>query len=139
MPPESRGPGSPEDWLRHARSDLAMCGMKRTRSVLAETLCFHAQQAAEKALKAVLVAQGTALLKTHNLRTLLDQLQQTLLIPAEVLSAAALSDYAVEARYPTAREPITASELREARLLAEATVRWAASAIRRRGNQEEGS
>ena len=34
------------------------CGMPKTRRILYQHLCFHAQQAAEKALKAVLVAKG---------------------------------------------------------------------------------
>ena len=35
-----------------------------------ETLCFHAQQAAEKAIKAVLVAEGADLPRTHDLGVL---------------------------------------------------------------------
>ena len=53
MPPDSDGPGGGEDWLRHARSDLALASaVGPVGDILAETLCFHAQQAAEKALKA---------------------------------------------------------------------------------------
>ena len=72
MPPERAEPGSPADWLRHARSDLAYAMAPLPPEGLLEGQCFHAQQAAEKAIKAVLVAQGTSVPRTHNLKTLLE-------------------------------------------------------------------
>jgi len=60
MPAEDRMPGSPPDWLHRARSDLNLARLSRPEGVLLEDLCFHAQQAAEKALKAVLVANSVA-------------------------------------------------------------------------------
>ncbi len=53
MRPDTFVPGSPEDWMHHARSDLAVAKIGRNNDVLFETLCFHAQQAVEKSLKAV--------------------------------------------------------------------------------------
>jgi HEPN domain-containing protein len=42
-----------QTWLEHARSDLNLGrAALRTRGVLPEDACFHAQQCAEKALKA---------------------------------------------------------------------------------------
>lgn len=71
--------GSPEDWLLRAHSDLALaCGRLR-RSVLPEDLCFHAQQAVEKSLKAVLISRGIDFPRTHNLRMLIDVLPETVL------------------------------------------------------------
>ena len=56
MPRDNLTIGSADDWLRHAESDLSLAQIKRNGDeILIETLCFHAQQAAEKALKAVLV------------------------------------------------------------------------------------
>jgi len=57
MSPEGRFPGSPADWLRYAHSDLELARVGRAPHVLLEELCFHAHQAAEKAIKAVLVAK----------------------------------------------------------------------------------
>jgi hypothetical protein len=34
-------PGSPEDWLRHARSDLALARPRHDPAILLATLCFH--------------------------------------------------------------------------------------------------
>ena len=45
MPLDPPTPGSPEDWLRHARSDLALAQQWQVPDVLLATLCFHAQQA----------------------------------------------------------------------------------------------
>lgn len=129
MPPEAYAPGSPADWLRHAYSDLALAGITPLPQVLLEQLCFHAQQAAEKALKGILVACNVAVPRTHNLRTLFDLLPVDLLVPSDVQLAAGLSDYAVASRYPGVSEPVEAEECREAVDLAEAVVYWAERVI----------
>lgn len=51
-------PGSPESWLVYANSDLALAKSAAGPGILLESLCFHAQQAAEKAIKAVLIHSG---------------------------------------------------------------------------------
>ena len=59
MPPSLRSASDPAEWLRHARSNLSRCRSdRRLPEVLFEDLCFDAQQAAEKAVKAVLVLRG---------------------------------------------------------------------------------
>ena len=95
MAPERAEPGSPADWLRHARSDLAYATAPRPPGGLPEGLCFHAQQAAEKAIKAVLVAQGIAVPRTHNLTSLLEHVVLPLRGPPEVEEAVVLTEYAV--------------------------------------------
>lgn len=47
----------PRTWLLHARSDLNLAS-SRFPEVLYEQLCFHAQQAAEKSIKAVLIDEA---------------------------------------------------------------------------------
>ncbi len=74
-------PGTPGDWLRYARSDLALARAPVSKEVLLEVLCFHAQQATEKALKAVLINRGMTAPWTHNLRTLLDLLPPDVAAP----------------------------------------------------------
>ena len=125
MPPEVPAPGSPGDWLRYAYSDLELAGVERSSRVLLEALCFHAQQAAEKALKAVLIACGISFPRTHNVRTLLDLLPQDIILPADVEVAASLTDYAVLSRYPGDVEPVTEEEYQEAVRLAGVVVLWA--------------
>ena len=47
-------PEDPREWLNRARSNLALAKAKR-KGVYLEDLCFDAQQAAEKAIKALLI------------------------------------------------------------------------------------
>jgi len=130
MPHEGRFPGSPADWLRHAYSDLELARVRRPPKVLFEELCFHAQQAVEKALKAVLIAKGIPPAKTHNIRTLLDLLPQEVIPPKEVEDAASLTDYAVISRYPGDFESIDEKEYKETVQLAEIVVLWAERIIK---------
>ncbi len=125
MSPEAFPPGSPADWLRHAESDLALARSTATPKVLLEDLCFHAQQAAEKALKAVLLAKDISLPRTHSIRMLLDLLPEDLDVPETVEGAAVLTEYAVTSRYPSATEPVDDGEHLESVALAEAVLSWA--------------
>ncbi len=66
-----------------------------------DAACFHAQQCAEKHLKALLQEEAIPFGKTHNLSLLLDLLQErhpTLELHRPAL--AILNAYAVEYRYP---------------------------------------
>jgi HEPN domain-containing protein len=126
MPPE---PGSPADWLRHARSDLSVARRTGDPDTLLETLCFHAQQAVEKCLKAVLVSRDIAPPATHNLKTLIEKLPSDLELPAYVVDAAALTDYAVTARYPLAYEEVDEEEYMDALRTAERVMLWAGKAV----------
>ena len=71
MPLDPPAPGSPEDWLRHARSDLALAQQRQVPEVLLAALCFHAQQAVEKALKGFLDARLGTHPKSHSLEQML--------------------------------------------------------------------
>lgn len=127
MPPESPPPGSSGDWLRRAQSDFISAQGPQPRDVLLEDLCFHAQQAAEKALKAVLVSRLIPPPRTHNIGVLLDRAAKELFIPSYLYDGISLTDYAVHARYPAEREPIQEEEYHEAIRLAETFVQWAES------------
>ena len=63
--------GSPEDWLRHAKADLALATAPLPEDGLYSILCFHAQQTAEKSIKAVLVFRGIEFPKAHSLTRLI--------------------------------------------------------------------
>jgi HEPN domain-containing protein len=131
MPVDVKDAGSPQHWLRHARSDLALCGMPKTRSILFQHLCFHAQQAAEKALKAVLVAKGVRFPKTHDLAFLMQLLPPAVAVPPPLINLPALNQYAVQQRYPGESPKITRKDYRVAAMLSEETVSWAARCIAR--------
>ncbi|MGH8546041.1 MAG: HEPN domain-containing protein [Gammaproteobacteria bacterium] len=122
--------GKPEDWLRRAKGNLARAKQTKPKDAFWEDLCFDAQQAAEKSIKAILVFRQIEFRKTHDLRgllTLLDSGGNP--IPEEIRKADDLTDYAVETRYPGLSEPVGATEYREAVRLAETVVRWAGEQI----------
>lgn len=131
MPPEHRDPTKPAEWLRRARSNLAKAKADRSLpEVLYEDLCFDAQQAAEKAIKALLVYQNVPFPKTHDIMDLLTLLHQSGMdVPEEIRHADLLTGYAVETRYPGMSEEVTAEDYAEALALAERVVRWVESII----------
>lgn len=129
MPPPDPPPGSAEDWLRRAHSDLALARLPRPPGVLLEDLCYHSQQAAEKALKAVLIARSRTVPRTHSIPRLLELMPAQVAVPETVQEAAILTDYAVSARYPGLLEPIEEDELERAISLAESVVAWAKAQI----------
>ena len=100
MPPEHRDPTKPAEWLRRARSNLAKAKADRNLpEVLYEDLCFDAQQAAEKALKALLVYRNVPFPKTHDIMDLLTILHQSVMdVPEEIRHTDFLTGYAVETR-----------------------------------------
>lgn len=135
MPPDYRDPTKPEEWLRRARSNLARARAGRQQpEVLYEDLCFDAQQAAEKAIKALLVHRGVPFPKTHALADLLTLVAESGIgVPEKLRDASVLTDYAVEARYPGVYEDVTEEDHAEAVRLAEQVVAWAESLIRPKG------
>lgn len=92
-------------WLRHARSNLALARQPKPDEALWEDLCFDAQQAAEKAVKAVLVLDTVDFPRTHQIGELLAIARQSgRHVPEELGRADTLSEYAVTTRYrPEAR------------------------------------
>lgn len=115
MPLESRIPGSPSDWLRRARSDLELAKVPLPSGVLYEDLCFHAQQAAEKAIKSVYRAAGREFRYTHDLAELLDGLEgEGVAVPETVREAVDLTEFAWQARYPGPAEPASDADYRRA-------------------------
>src|SRR5574341_1919040 len=98
--PKRYPPEDPREWLNRARSNLTLAKAKR-KGVYLEDLCFDAQQAAEKAIKALLVKKGVAFPYVHDIAHLLTLVEQTALqIPDPVRRAEDLTRYAVVTRYP---------------------------------------
>jgi HEPN domain-containing protein len=59
-------------WLRKAESDLGNARLCLAAGESLDTACFHCQQAAEKSLKAYLIAKGQPFPFVHDLDKLLD-------------------------------------------------------------------
>ena len=131
MPQDRPVPGSAEDWLTRAEGDLALTRAPLPEGAFYEDLCFHAQQGAEKALKAVYQYFGKRFRYTHDLDELITGLQnEGITVPPEVADASLLTSYAWEARYPGLSEPVTEEEYREAMRQAEVVVSWAREMIK---------
>ena len=81
----------PLAWVAKAEEDYAVaCSSLRRKPPFVYTACFHAQQCAEKYLKAMLVAQKKTFSKTHDLLALKDQCEKAgivLTIDARALNA----------------------------------------------------
>lgn len=122
--------GSAEEWLNRAKSNLALAKQPKSEEIYFEDLCFETQQAAEKALKAVLISKKITFRFVHDLAELLTLLEQNgINLPEDIRTAAALTDYSVEERYLGPFEPVTENEFKEALHIAEAVIVWAESQI----------
>ena len=127
--PERYPPSDCREWLNRARSNLAL-----TRSgeadVYLEDLCFNAQQAVEKALKALLIKSDIEFPYTHSIAELLTLLQGAgHVLPDFVKKAAGLTHFAVILRYPHMFSPVRQEEYEQAAAIAEQVVRWVESFI----------
>ena len=124
-PPERFPPDDPREWLNRARSNLAMA-KNRVPDAYLEDLCFEAQQAAEKAIKAVMIRRNIEFPYVHDLAHLLSLLEEVgEIIPESVLQAEELTSYAVDTRYPGLSNPVEEQEYVDAVEIAETVVRWA--------------
>jgi HEPN domain-containing protein len=120
MSPKVNPEGTPEEWLRRAKGNLALAGQRKPKDAYWEDLCFEAQQGAEKAVKAVLLFRRIDFPKTHDIGELLAILGQSgQAVPQNLWGADDLSQYAVETRYPGLAEPVTRDEYRKALSLAQ--------------------
>lgn len=110
-----------QQWLSKARKDLQAASVLLAADLDDyENVGFHAQQAAEKFIKAFLVRHQIEFPKTHDIGVLrelmarVDRRASQLLVPAEVLTP-----YGVTFRYPGALPSVSRDEGRRALRLAE--------------------
>ena len=83
-----------------AGDEAAMTALLGVSSVPDEVIGFHAQQAVEKLLKALLSHRRVAFRRTHDLTELLDLLAADgVAIPPEIAEVRRLGPYAAEFRY----------------------------------------
>lgn len=131
MPADRPAPGSAEDWLRYAQSDLAIAKVPLPTDGLYRTLCFHAQQAAGKGIKAVLIHHGVEFPRIHSIARLIDLLPAQVPRSEDLIASARLTVYATAFRYPAedSEQDVGHEEYREVVRLAERIVTWAKAAI----------
>jgi len=87
-------------WLRKAESDMTTLRLCLSSGEALDSACFHAQQAAEKVLKAYLTAFDLAFPFVHNLEQLVDICMERDATFSGIKEAAqSLTPYAVGLRY----------------------------------------
>lgn len=109
-------------WLAYAEEDLRLAahamGMPPAECP-ARLVAYHAQQCAEKCLKAYLVYHGVDFPYTHNISTLLELCSECGDWPVNLREAEELTDYAVTTRYPGDAAEVSEAETRRAVELAQ--------------------
>ncbi len=112
--------GEARRWLRFAAEDLdaAQC-LLATDGAAPRHACFHAQQAAEKALKAALVLEGVDFPRQHDLDDLRNLLLDTWSVRQTHTDLAQLTEWAVESRYPGDCQEPTATDAEQAACISE--------------------
>ncbi len=105
------------EWLEKAQHDLrAAEALSQLAAPILDVALYHCQQAAEKALKGLLVAQDIRCGKTHELELIVSlALPGTFDSAPEIVAAAAgLTEYASKHRYPFGLAEPTAAEFNQA-------------------------
>lgn len=115
--------------LRKAREDAdAVKKLTPDTDIADSVVGFHAQQAVEKALKAVLAASGDDFPWTHDLRHLMDRLETIETpLPATLHEVRTLGPWAVEFRYGETIDDLLERE--QALMLVSEVIEWAQAEI----------
>jgi len=114
-------------WIRKAENDLkAGKGELSSENPATDTVCFHAQQCAEKYLKGYLILSGIEIEKTHHIGKILNRCKEqddefSILLEN---GANKLTAYAVELRYPDDYYMPDVEETRAAMEIAEGVKRF---------------
>jgi HEPN domain-containing protein len=115
-PPEVVGRETAAEFTSKAEDDLAAArGMMEKGLVYPWIICFHAQQAAEKYVKAYLTIHGVEFPKTHDIGLLLKHVRSLDPTLAGLMAdAVRLSPYAARIRYVAATPEVSVEQARKA-------------------------
>lgn len=119
------------EWVTKAEEDFLTVEVlaRQRKKRIHNSICFHAQQCAEKYLKALLVSHKLPTRKAHDLGELADALRSyepTIVLIEDLFDG--LTPYAVESRYPG--DDATAREAKAARKAAGEIRRFARSRLK---------
>ena len=107
-------------WLRRAGQDLAAARHLIDQPDLSTSAAFHAQQAAEKYIKAALVWHQVEFPKTHDMDRLVELMRRAdASLGERMREASALTPYGVDVRYPGELPDPSSAEARTALAIAE--------------------
>jgi HEPN domain-containing protein len=91
-----------DKWLFRADEDMAVIDqlLRSDPQAYASTICFHAQQAVEKYLKALLAWKGVDFPRTHDVDFLLAECRKVASGQFDHIDLKSLTDFGVSVRYP---------------------------------------
>lgn len=89
-----------KDWLNSAEDDLISIKTLLENPILTNIVAFHSQQAIEKSIKAIVEEFGIALIKTHNLQTLLIKIEEIIPLSVNEVIISELDRLYIDSRYP---------------------------------------
>lgn len=125
-------------WLDYALGDLATAASNRREiSVPSRNAAFMAQQATEKAIKAVILLENEPFEMVHDIDVLAGQVPVDFPLPASSEELSWLSDLETAARYPDDFDVITVDDVDRAIDIARAVVEAARAHFASRGVTDE--
>lgn len=127
-------------WLEYADGDLTTAEFlyEKQWPRQLEIICYHCQQACEKAVKALYLAAEIpgGIPKKHDLWFLLEQIKGQVVVPESILEAAEeLDPYAIIVRYPSENrvdDYLTKKALGQAKQIVE----WSKTEIEKKSKKE---
>ena len=122
-------------WLARASNNLTLAKIKLPKGACYEDLCFNAQQAAEKALKSLLVFYDVEPPRTHDLAELVNKASKYTDLPKNIRNLVKLNEYAVQIRYPGDYIPLTKKDHTQAVRIAENCLDWVKTTIKTNSKQ----
>jgi HEPN domain-containing protein len=124
-------------WLAFARGDLGSAATLLGTRTPNRNVGYLAQQAAERALKSVILLDNAPFEMTHDLNAVAAQLPADFQCPATTADLAWLADLETSARHPDEGDTITSEDARRAVEMAGAILREVAEHFASRGVDEE--
>jgi len=122
-------------WVYHAEEDLRLAqhGLKLKSSCPYKLIAYHAQQCAEKYLKAFLVYHKIDFPYTHNIARLLELCDEKADWTEKIKDAEELSPFAITTRYPGEYEEVTKENAKRAIKIAKSVKRTVRAALTHEG------
>jgi HEPN domain-containing protein len=129
-------------WLKRAKSNLGLA--KRNwmfDEIFLEDLCHNCHEAAEKALKGLLIFFDEIPPRTHNILALAQEISKYIPVPEQITDIGnILNPYAIEAKYPDDDDDddytILKDEYEQAYAASEECITWVISEIERRSQKQ---
>ena len=90
-----------ENWLNAAKDDLILIGEIILNEHLTHMVAFHAQQAIEKSIKAILEEKESQVPRIHNIINLKGKIEKYIELDVEQETFDQINELYIDSRYPT--------------------------------------